>query len=180
MILSLPLTLAVLAQAGAQAPAPAEPKRPAIVIQSASAGPISVYYLNIPWGPNTFAGMERAADGFYNRRAWPFARLETESAATIDGKRLPAGNYALLFHPNTLEDAGMSLEVRKIAAGEFFQPGNVMTPAPEGETMLRAPVRFETVPETAPALAIELRPEKDATALSVRYGDRRLVKELRN
>ncbi len=174
MILSL--TLAVLAQAAA--PAPTEPKRPPIVIQSATAGPISVHYLNIPWGPNTFAGMERAADGFYNKRAWPFARLETKGAATIDGKRLPAGNYALLFHPNTLENAGMSFEVRKIAVGEFLEPGNVMTLAPEGETMLRAPVRFETVPDTAPALAIELLPGKDATTLTVRYGDRRLVKEL--
>lgn len=180
MILSLPLTLAVLAQAAAQAPAPTEPKRPPITIQSTSAGPISVHYLNIPWGPNTFAGMEKAEDGFYNRRTWPFARLETKSAATIEGKRLPAGNYALLFHPNTADDKGMSLEVRKIAGGEFLQPGNVMTPAPEGETMLRTPVRFETVPETAPALAIELRPGKDATSLTVRYGDRRLVKELRN
>jgi hypothetical protein len=174
----LPLTLAVLAQAGA--PASAEPKRPAIVIQSATAGPTSVHYLNIPWGPNTFAGMEKAVDGFYNRRVWPFARLETKSAATIDEKRLPAGNYALLFHPNTPENAGMSLEVRKIAGGEFFEPGNVMTLAPEGETMLRTPVRFETVPDTAPALAIELLPGKDATSLTVRYGDRRLVKELRN
>lgn len=176
MILSL--TLAVLAQA--EVPAPAEPKRPAIVIQSASAGPMSVHYLNIPWGPNTFAGMEKAADGFYNRRAWPFARLETKSAATIDGKRLPAGNYALLFHPNTQENAGMSLEVRKIAAGEFLQPGNVMTLAPEGDPILRIPVSFETVPETAPALAIQLLPGKEATSLTVRYGDRRLVKELRN
>jgi hypothetical protein len=174
----LTLTLAVLAQA--QVPAAAEPKRPAIVIQSAAAGPIGVHYLNIPWGPNTFAGMEKAADGFYNKRAWPFARLETKRAATIDGKRLPAGNYALLFHPNTLENAGMSLEVRKIAGGEFLQPGNVMTPAPEGEPMLRVPVSFETVPDTAPALAIELLPGKNATALTVRYGDRRLVKELRN
>ena len=176
MILSLALT--ILAQA--EVPAPAEPKRPAIVIQSAATEAIGVHYLNIPWGPNTFAGMEKAADGFYNKRAWPFARLETKGAFTIDGKRVPAGNYALLFHPNTLENAGMSLEVRKIASGEFLQPGNVMTLAPEGETMLRAPVTFETVPGTAPALAIELLPGKDATSLTVRYGDRRLVKELRN
>jgi len=176
MILSL--ALAILAQA--EVPAPAEPKRPPIVIQSAASGAIGVHYLNIPWGPNTFAGMEKAADGFYNKRAWPFARLETKSASTIDGKSLPPGNYALLFHPNTLENAGMSLEVRRIAEGEFLQPGNVMTPAPEGETMLRIPVRFETVPDTAPALAIGLLPGKNATSLTVRYGDRRLVKELRN
>jgi len=107
-------------------------------------------------------------------------RLETKGAFTIDGKRVPAGNYALLFHPNTLENAGMSLEIRNIAGEEFLQPGNVMTPAPDGETMLRVPVSFETVPGTAPALAIELLPGKDATSLTVRYGDRRLVKELRN
>src|SRR5258706_13953689 len=108
MILSL--TLAVLAQAAA--PAPTEPKRPPIVIQSASAGPISVHYLNIPWGPNTFAGMEKAEDGFYNRRAWPLARLETKNGAPIDGKRLPAGNNALPFPPNTPTTAATRLAER--------------------------------------------------------------------
>ena len=113
----LPLALVILAQAAA--PASAEPQRPAIVIQTASTEAIGVHYLNIPWGPNTFAGMEKAEDGFYNKRAWPFARLETKSAATIDGKRLPAGNYALLFHPNTPANAGMSLEIRRIAMESF-------------------------------------------------------------
>jgi hypothetical protein len=55
-----------------------------------------------------------------------------------------------------------------------------MAPAPEGKTVLRVPARFETVADTAPALAIALDPGKGVTSLTVRYGDRRLVKELKN
>jgi hypothetical protein len=174
------LVLAVLAQAAA--PAPAEPKRPAIAIQSATSGPVSVFYLDIPWGPNTFAAMEKPGEGFYNRRAWPFARLQTKAPFTLEGKPVPAGNYALLFHPSTPEDKTMSLEVRKIAVPEFLEAGNVMAPAPPGETVMRVPIVFETVPETTPTLRLEVAPAKDATAttLTVRYGDRRLVRELRH
>lgn len=175
-MLCLSLTLVVLAQA---APAPAEPKRPAIAIQSVSSGPLSVHFLNIPWGPNTFAAMEQAGDSFYNRRAWPFARLETRASASLDGTRFPAGNYALLFHPNTAAGQGMTLEVRRFAGDEFLQAGNVMTPVPEGETILKTPIRFETVPETVGALAIEVTPGTGGTVLTVRYGDRKLVRELR-
>jgi len=176
------LALVVILQATPPAPspreAPAEAARPRITLESASAPSLAVQYLTIPWGPNTFAAMERPGDSFYNRRLWPFAQLTTEAAVSLDGTKIPPGRYALVFHPNTPDDQGMSLEVRKIGA-DFLQPGNVMTPAPEGETVLRVPVRFETVPDTAPALAIALARGKEATALTVRYGDRRLVKELR-
>jgi len=63
---------------------------------------------------------------------------------------------------------------------DFLEPGNAMAPAPEGKTVLRVPARFETVADTAPALAIALDPGKGVTSLTVRYGDRRLVKELKN
>ena len=180
-ILSLALT--VLAQAtGAQAGAatPAEPKRPPIVIQSASSGPVTVHYLNVPWGPNTFAAMEKPGDSFYNKRRWPFARLETTKALTLEGTSIPAGNYALVFHPNSPDDAGMSLEVRRIAVPEFLQAGNVMTAAPEGEPVWKGPVHFAVSPETLPALGIELLREGAGVNLTVRYGDRRLVVVLKD
>jgi hypothetical protein len=180
VILSLVLTVLVQAGAQAGAPAPAEPKRPPIVIQSASSDPVSVHYLNIPWGPNTFAAMEKPGDSFYNKRPWPFARLETARAVTLEETRIPAGNYALVFHPNTPDDTGMTLEVRRIAVPEFLQAGNVMTAAPEGESVWKGPVRFAVTAETAPSLAIDLLRAASGVSLTVRYGDRRLVVALRD
>ncbi|PYQ16996.1 MAG: hypothetical protein DMF79_17980, partial [Acidobacteria bacterium] len=68
----------------------------------------------------------------------------------------------------------------RVVAADFLEPGNAMAAAPEGKTLLRVPARFETVADTAPALAITLATGKGVTSLTVRYGDRRLVKELRN
>jgi len=161
--------LLVLAQAGgAEAPT-----RPAITIQTVEAPGVQVFHLNMPWGPETFAAMERPGESFYNRRSWPFARMETTKALKIGDTALPAGNYALVFHPNTPEDEGMSLEVRKIPPGEFLQDGNVMTRTPEGETVWRAPVTFEAAKSTLPALEIGLTPGSAGLRLDVRYGDRR-------
>jgi hypothetical protein len=122
--------------------------------------------------------MEKPDATFYNKRPWPFAQLTTEATVSLDGTALPPGRYALVFHPNGPTNEGMSLEVRSVAA-DFLEPGNAMAPAPEGKTVLRVPARFETVPDSAPALAIALVPGKGTTSLTVRYGDRRLVKELR-
>ena len=134
--------------------------------------------LSIPWGPNTFAAMESAGDSFYNKRTWAFARLETKAPLTLYGAAIPAGNYALVFHPNTTENKGMSLEVRKIAVPEFLEAGNVMTPTPAGETIWKAPIRFQTAADVAAALKVDLTgPANGKLSLVVRYGDRTLVKE---
>ncbi len=168
------MTSLVLVLALGQVAASAEAsKRPAITIQKAEAPGVQVFHLSMPWGPETFAAMERPGEGFYNRRSWPFARMETTKTLTIGERALPAGNYALVFHPNTPDDEGMSLEVRKIAPGEFLQTGNVMTRTPEGETVWRAPVAFEVVETTVPALEIGLTPGPGDLRLDVRYGDRR-------
>ena len=172
--LVLLLVLGQAAQATDNAVGPAtEAKRPAITIQTVEAPGVQVFHLNMPWGPETFAAMERPGEGFYNRRSWPFARMETTRALRIADTALPAGNYALVFHPNTPEDEGMSLEVRKIAPGEFLQNGNVMTRTPEGETVWQAPVTFESGASTLPALEIGLTPDSPGLRLDVRYGDRR-------
>ena len=176
------LVLLALLQAPAPAaspsPSPGAAARPAITIQTATAPGLTVSYLTAPWGPQTFAAMERAQEGFYNRRTWPFARLESTKALSLDGTTVPPGNYALVFHPNTPDKQGMSLEVRRIAVPEFLQPGNVMTRTPEGETVAKVPIRFETTGETEAALKVGLEPDKNGLALVVRYGNRKLVKEL--
>jgi hypothetical protein len=178
--MSLLFALLVVAQAGAPAQAPPkteEAQTPAITIQKAEAPGATVFFLNIPWGPQTFAMMERPGDSFYNLRIWPFARLETQKPLTLEGTAVAPGNYALLFHPNTPDDKGMSLEMREIPGGEFLAPGNVMTKAPVGETIWRAPVRFDTAEGTTPALKIEILPGKSGFQLKVRYGDRWTIRE---
>jgi hypothetical protein len=156
-----------------------ESARPAIEKKTVNAGPLSLHYLTIPWGPNTFMAMERGGDSFYAKRTWPFARLETKEPFTLDGVAVPPGNYALVFHPNTADGRGMSLEVRKIAVAEFLVPGNVMTKTPEGAAAATSPAAFSTAADTVPSLLLELRPGVTGTELVVRYGDRRLIKELR-
>jgi hypothetical protein len=122
--------------------------------------------------------MERGGESYYAKRTWPFARLETTKPASIEGTKIPPGNYALVFHPNTPDQKGMSLEVRKIDVPEFLVPGNVMTRTPEGEEVARVPTAFETGGETVPALLVELQPRDGGARLVIRYGDRRLTKEL--
>jgi hypothetical protein len=176
---TLALVVAVAQAAPTPTPAAPAPYATPIAIQKVEAPGAQVFYLSIPWGPETFAMMERPGDGFYNRRAWPFARLETHKPLTLEGTTLPPGNYALLFHPATLEEKTMSLEVRRIATGEFLEPGNVMTKAPEGETLWRAPVPFDTAAGISPALKIEVLPGKASFQLKVQYGDRWTTKEFR-
>jgi len=155
-----------------------EAKKPPIVIETATAPGASLRYLTIPWGPATFADMETGGESFYAKRTWPFAELETKAPLSLEGTKVPAGNYALVFHPNTPDKQGMSLEVRRIAVPEFLQPGNVMTRTPEGETVAKVKVLFETTGETEPSLKVGLEPGKEGLALVVRYGNRKLVKEL--
>lgn len=167
--------LLLLAQAGAQptdAAVGPPPSRPAITIHTAEAPGVQVFYLNLPWGPETFAAMERPGEGYYNRRSWPFARMETAKPLKIGETVLPAGNFALVFHPNSPKNEGMSFEVKKIAPGEFLQRGNVMTRTPEGETLWRGPVTFATAESTVPTLEIGIAPEANGVRLDVRYGNR--------
>jgi hypothetical protein len=160
-----------------QEPPPAE-KKPAITIQSATADRVTVHYLKIPWGPNTFAAMQKGGDSFYARRTWPFARLELRAPVTLEGKTIPAGNYALVLHPNTPDDRGMSLEVLRLKLPEFLEEGNVMTPTPSGESLWKGPVRFDLAAGTTPHLTINLALGKGGVSLIVQYGDYQLVKDL--
>jgi hypothetical protein len=168
--------LLLLAQAGAQptdaAVGPPPAKRTPITIHTAEAPGVQVFFMNLPWGPGTFAAMERPGKGFYNRRSWPFARMETTDALRVGDTELPPGNYALVFHPNTPDDTGMSLEVRKIPPGEFLRPGNVMTRTPEGETLWQGPARFEIAEKTVPALEVGITREEQSVKIDVHYGNR--------
>ena len=148
-----------------------------VKIHHSEAGGVSVRFLNIPWGPQTFSAMEHPGDGFYSDRTWPFTRLESKVAVSIGETDLPAGNYALVFHPN--KGQGMVLEAVKIAAGEFLQEGNIMTKTPEGDSVYKSPAIFELVDETLPALEVSLVADDDEIRLRVAYGNRRLQRTLK-
>jgi hypothetical protein len=169
---------AVLVLLGTGGQEPAAPERLPIEKKVVSASGVSVHFLTIPWGPNTFAAMERGGDSYYSHRTWPFARLETASAFKLGGHPLEAGNFALVFHPRSADGGGMRLEVRKITVPEFLIPGNVMTRTPEGVTVATSFAVFETVDETAPALDIALEAVAGGAQLVVRYGNRRLTRKL--
>jgi hypothetical protein len=156
-----------------QAPAPAA-ERPAVALRSLDAAGAKLVYQSLPWGPQTFATMESASDSFYNKRSWPFARLETSAALKLGATPLPPGNYALVFVPASSEQPGMRLQVLKVAAGEFFQAGNPMTRTPQGESVHTEPVTFERAAETVPALELSLDDAPGGLTLKVAYGDRRL------
>lgn len=158
--------------------APPAAERPRIEKKEVQAEGVRVHYLALPWGPATMATMEAPGEGFYNRRSWPFARLESTVPLRFEGTPLEPGNYALVFHPNDAADEGMSLELRKLSIDEFLQEGNAMTPTPEGATVFRAPVRFDTAASTAPSLEIGLSPDAQSVLLTVHYGNRLLQKKL--
>lgn len=189
-----PVSLVLVAGAialGAQAPAPPPPMPapeatpdsgpPKVALESATVAGVVVHSLTIPWGPQTFASMEAPGESFYNKRTWPFARLATTVALEMDGTSLPPGNYALVFHPNNMQDEGMRFEVLKIAAGEFLQAGNALTRTPPGESLLKVPVRFATSETTVSTLKVGLTDVKSGgrLRLDVRYGDRTLAREFK-
>ncbi len=172
----LMLVLALFGGGNLAAQDDAHPERPPVTLRVVEAKGATLHYQNLPWGPQTFATMENAGDSFYNKRSWPFARLETTIALVLDGQTLPPGNYALVFVPASREQPAMSLEVRKVAAGEFFQEGNAMTRTPQGESLFKAPVVFERAAETLPALELKLDDADGGLTLRVAYGDRRLTR----
>lgn len=188
---SLALLAGSIAQGATQVPAPPPPtpapeatpeSRPAkVVLESSTVGGVAVHSLTIPWGPETFASMMAPGDSFYSKRTWPFARLATTVALEMDGARLPPGNYALVFHPNNMQNEGMRFEVLKIEAGEFLQEGNALTRTPPGESLLKVPVRFAIASTTLPTLKVGLTQAggDGLLRLDVQYGDRTLARELK-
>lgn len=170
-LVAVPLSAQGTAQTQATARVP-------VTIRTVEAAGVKVHFQNLPWGPLTFATMESASDSFYNKRSWPFARLETSVPVTLDGTRVSPGNYALVFNPASVEHPAMSLEVLKVAPGEFFQAGNPMTRTPAGESVFKAPIAFDRASETVPALEVALGEAEGGLSLDVAYGDRRLSKKL--
>jgi hypothetical protein len=163
------VVLALPALALAQAP-PA-----GVSIQKEKASGAEAEFVNTPWRPDIFEAME--AGGTAPQRAWAFARFITSADFAMDGNVIPAGHYVLVLTPKT-GTLPMTLEVRRGPGRELFADPNAMAPPQGGETVYKSPATFVPSADPVPALDVTLAGWSDGVVLTIRYGNRRLTKEL--
>jgi hypothetical protein len=153
------------------------PKEPAkdLFMHSAKAPGIEIRFVDYHWQPAIFEAMEKGTGAIPEAtRNWVVVRVILDSRPlTLDGARLPVGNYALALWPN-LDGKGMAVEMRRVDMREVYPNVNAIAPAPRGETIYKGPARFETVSPSAPRLDVALTEGTGTVVLTLRYGDRRL------
>jgi hypothetical protein len=169
-VAALAVLLAVPAAGLAQAPATA----PSIRKEKASG--IEAQFVVYPWRPDVFQTMESGGTAPEGQRSWALARLATSSTFAIDGKVIPPGHYVLALTPRT-GGLPMTLEVRRGEGREIFADVTAMAPPPPGETVFKAPAVFATA-EPVPALDLTLTGWREGATLTIRYGNRKLTKDL--
>jgi hypothetical protein len=169
-LLAAAVLLAGTLAAGAEAQAPGGP------VQTERGQGLQVRFVPTPWRPDIFAAFVEGRSPA--PPSWAFARLELSSWFLFDDRRLPPGRYAMVLAPKT-GTLPMTLELRRIDNREYFTDATSMPPPPPGETVYKAPVTFSPSQEPAPVLDVTVASYgRDGAVLTVRYGDRRLVKEL--
>jgi hypothetical protein len=166
--LALAVVLALPALALAQAPAAGLP------IQKEKASGAEAEFVNTPWRPDIFEAMETG--GAAPQRAWAFARFSTSANFAMDGQAISAGRYVLVLNPKT-GSLPMTFEVRRGAGRELFADPNALAPPAGGETVYKSPAAF-VASEPVPALDVTLAGWSDGVVLTIRYGNRKLTKEL--
>ena len=136
-----------------------------------------VEFVDHPWRPDIFAAFESGGTANEAPRAWAFARLSTSWFLAIDRTVLMPGRYVLVLTPKA-GDLPMSLELRRGDGREIFADLSAMAPPAGGETVYKAPASFAAGTDPVPALDITLAGWSDGLVLTVRYGNRKLTKEL--
>ncbi len=167
----LAIVLAVPATTLAQVPAAG------LSVHREKAAGIEAEFVNYPWRPDVFQTMESGGTAPEGQRSWAFARLATSSYFAIDGKVVPPGRYVLALTPRT-GSLPMTLEVRRGDGREIFADVTAMAPPPGGETVFKSPAVFTTGTEPVPALDVTLARWNDGVTLTIRYGNRKLTKDL--
>jgi len=169
---------AILAASAAVATSVAAAQGPeAGAVRREKASGFEVQFVNTPWRPDVFEAMESGTTGAELPRSWAFARLAAGSFFAIDEKTVPPGQYALVLNPK-MGSLPMTLELRRAEGGSFFGEPATMAPPPPGESVYKAPVVFSKTSDPVPALDVTLARYGDAAVLSIRYGNRKLVKAL--
>jgi hypothetical protein len=153
------------------------PKEPAkdLFMHSARVPGVEVRWVDYHWQPAIFEAMEKGTRDIPEAtRNWVVVRLILDDRPlTIEGVKVPVGNYALALWPN-LDGKGMAVEIRRVDMRELYPNLNAMAPAPKGETIYKGPARFEA---GAPMSRFEaaLAEGNGKVALSLHYGDRTLT-----
>jgi len=135
---------------------------------------LEVRFVPYPWRPDIFQDFEQGAPA---ARSWAFARLVVNSSFAFDGARLVPGHYAMVLNPKT-GTLPMTLELRHASGAEFLVDVPGMAAPPAGEGVYKMPVTFATSPEPAPMLDMTIATWNEGSLLTIRYGNRKLVKEL--
>jgi len=170
-VAALAIFLAVPAAPLAQGPAAA------LSVHKEKASGIEAEFVNYPWRPDVFQTMESGGTVPEGQRSWAFARVATSSYFAIDGKVIPPGRYVLALTPKT-GSLPMTLEVRRGDGHEIFADVTAMAPPPGGETVYKSAAVFATGAEPVPALDVTLTGWDDGVTLTIRYGNRKLTKDL--
>jgi hypothetical protein len=172
------LTVAALFGLALQAQVPKEPAKD-LFLRSAKAPGVEIRFVDYHWQPALFEAIASGkGDVPEAKRNWVVVRMILDMRPmTLEGKRLPVGNFGIALWPN-LDGKGMQVEVRQVDMRDVFPNLNAMGPVPRGETMYKGPVRFETESPVAERLDTKLTEEGGGVVLTVRYGDRRFSLKL--
>lgn len=170
-----PLAVALAITLAASVPAPSQSPAGAPAIREEKASGVEVRFAGFPWRPDIFQALEDGATPA--PRPWAFARLLTHAFFAIDEKVIPPGHYVLVLNPRT-GGLAMTLEVRRAEMRETGEDMNALPPPPPGETVYKAPASFTTEPQLAPTLDITLAGWNDGASMTIRYGNRKLTKDL--
>jgi hypothetical protein len=153
------------------------PKEPAkdLFMHSATVPGVEIRWVDYHWQPAIFAAMEKGTRAIPEAtRNWVVVRLILDDRPlTLEGVKVPVGNYALALWPN-LDGKGMAVEIRRVDMRELYPNLDAMAPAPRGETVYKGPARFEAATPSAPRFEASLTEGKGTVVLTVRYGDRTL------
>jgi hypothetical protein len=151
-------------------------KEPAkdLFMHSATVPGVEIRWVDYHWQPVIFEAMEKGTRAIPEAtRNWVVVRLILDDRPlTIEGEKVPVGNYALALWPN-LDGKGMAVEIRRVDMRELYPNLNAMAPAPRGETTYKGPARLEAGP-MASRFEASLAEGKGTVVLTIRYGDRTL------
>lgn len=176
--LAVPVLVALAA--ALQAPA-AVPRHAAkdLFMHSTRVPNLEVRFVDYHWHPALFEAMQKGSrDEPLAQRDWVVARVILEQRPmTLQGRRLPVGNYALTLWPN-LDGKGMAYELRQVDMRELYPDLNAMAPAPRGETHYKGPARFVASTPLAERLQVVTTEDRGSVLLTISYGDRRLAVKL--
>src|SRR4029453_1660794 len=158
-------------------PAVAAAQAPGRSIHKDKVSGAEVEFVDHAWRPDVFAAFESGETGPGGKRAWAFARLTTSWYLSIGGTVLLPGRYVLVLPPKQ-GDLPMMLELRRGDGREIFADLTAMATPAGGETVYKSPASFAPGTDPVPALDITLAGWNDGVVLTVRYGNRKLTKEL--